>query len=68
MPDDHHTVPILGWVPWPDQPLHDLELLALCCPECGNNELVEISITTDRRGREIALECDNCGEVYPDAR
>ncbi|GAA3447647.1 hypothetical protein [Planomonospora venezuelensis] len=67
MRHDPDTAPALGEVPWPEQSLHDLEMLALCCPECGNNELVETSIITDQ-GRETALECDHCGEVCPDVR
>lgn len=67
MSHDYDTVPVWADAPWPDQELHDLEALALCCPECGNNELVETSIATDQ-GHENALECDHCGEVYPDAR
>jgi translation initiation factor 2 beta subunit (eIF-2beta)/eIF-5 len=39
----------------------------LCCPTCGNTDLVEVPITTDQ-GREYALECDNCGEAFPDER
>lgn len=63
----HDTTSATGEVPWPDQPPHELETLALCCPECGNNELVETTIHTDQ-GDETALQCDHCGEVYPDAR
>ncbi|MBB5778658.1 hypothetical protein [Nonomuraea jabiensis] len=63
MPHDHDMVPALSEVPWPDQPPHDLEVLALCCVECSNDTFVEIIITTDR-GRESALECTWCQEVY----
>lgn len=56
--------PALSEVPWPDQPPAELATLALCCPECGNNELAETTITTDQ-GRETALECTHCGEVCP---
>lgn len=67
MSHDHDTVLATGEVPWPDQPSHNPEIFALCCPECGNNELVETSIITDQ-GRETAMQCDHCGEVCPDAR
>ncbi|NRQ40177.1 hypothetical protein HII36_51405 [Nonomuraea sp. NN258] len=64
---NHDTVPALDEVPWPDQSPQDLEVLALCCPQCGNNELVETSILTNQ-GYEDAFECDHCGEVCLDAR
>ncbi|MEU4329043.1 hypothetical protein [Nonomuraea dietziae] len=63
----HDTTRTLGEVPWPDQPSPELEVLALCCPECGNNELVAVYIPTDE-GSERALECSDCREVYPDVR
>ncbi|MFI6814734.1 hypothetical protein ACIBG7_20140 [Nonomuraea sp. NPDC050328] len=62
MPHDPDPVTAPNEVPWPDQP--PVELLALCCPGCGNNELVETVITTDL-GHESALECTCCGEVCP---
>jgi translation initiation factor 2 beta subunit (eIF-2beta)/eIF-5 len=39
----------------------------LCCPTCGNTDLIETRITTDT-GRDYALECDTCGEAFPDER
>ncbi|MGW5682469.1 hypothetical protein [Nonomuraea sp. NPDC003754] len=69
MTHDHHAVPALVDVPWPDFPSADVhgEAVALCCPDCGNNELVAVYIPTDQ-GSKRALECSNCREVYPDVR
>ncbi|MEV0618576.1 hypothetical protein AB0I81_34975 [Nonomuraea sp. NPDC050404] len=63
MSHDPDTVPALSEVPWPDQSPPDPEALALRCIECSNDTFIEITITTDR-GRESALECTWCREVY----
>ncbi|AQZ65542.1 hypothetical protein BKM31_32430 [[Actinomadura] parvosata subsp. kistnae] len=62
MSHDPDTVPALSEVPWPDQPPHNPEVRAVCCPECGNTDFIETFISTDQ-GSENALQCDHCGEV-----
>lgn len=44
--------------------LHAWNSRFLCCPTCGNDQLIETAVTTDQ-GREYALECDHCGEAFP---
>ena len=35
-----------------------------CCCDCGNNEFIEITVTTED-GDETALECIACHAVTP---
>ncbi|WP_346113634.1 hypothetical protein [Nonomuraea maheshkhaliensis] len=68
MSHDHTTVSAPDEVPWPDgsPPALTVETLPLSCVECSNTNFAPITITTDQ-GRENALECTWCGEVYLDA-
>jgi len=39
---------------------------ALACPACGNTETIsEIRVTTGERAEGYALECGDCGQVWP---
>jgi hypothetical protein len=52
-----------GFVTVADFTAHEAAISA--CPACGNTENIsEIRITTER-AEEYALECGDCGEVWP---
>ena len=46
--------------------LHRPEAAPAACPACGTTDnLSEIRITTGERAEGYALECGDCGEVWP---